>query len=218
MRPLPVQFLFLFFFPAILMVFGGEEPALPEALPRSHYAPLWKDSVFHRVVIPAAPGEEIEGSLSQILVLEGIVEDELTGPMAFLRHTETGMTYMVTREPQPGVPYRLVRAKRTEEPAQTFVTVTDGQREATIRFRTDRKPPPPPQPDTQPGEVAEPATNGPDETSKPVSPTRRSDAESAPAGGISPRISSDRSEPAFDPSRKMIERLEERSRTKADGE
>jgi len=115
-----------------------ESPVTPVARPSSHYTAEWENSAFHREVIPPQPTLEIRAGFAQYLTLDGLVEDDVEGPIAFVRNTEENLYLMITRERKPGVPFRIVEANQTHNPVTTTVRITNGTEEATIGFDRNR--------------------------------------------------------------------------------
>ncbi len=112
---------------------AGEEEVLPTAFPVSRYIGIWENSPFNREVLPPVV-QTIQSSFAQSLVLEGIVNDDARGTIAYVRDTKENTPLVITSEPSEGHPYTIVSANLSNNPEETKVTLTDGTESGEIGF------------------------------------------------------------------------------------
>lgn len=117
--------------PASLLV--AEEEVLPTGYPVARYLAIWEDSPFNREVVPAAP-QTIESSFAQSLVLEGVVNDDEKGPVAYARDKREDKPLVITSAKSESHPYTIVAAKQSRRPEETKITVTDGRETGEIGY------------------------------------------------------------------------------------
>ncbi len=130
--------------PILALVLGGlfpvsaeteEEAVLPTAYPVSRYSAIWENSPFNREVVKPI-GQTIQSSFAQSLVLEGLINDDKRGPVAYVRDTREDLSLVITQEKStnPSNPYTVVSASLSRRPEETKVTITDGKETAEIGF------------------------------------------------------------------------------------
>ena len=112
-----------------------DDTVLPVAFPVSRYLAIWEDSPFEREVIKPVV-QTISSTFAQSLVLEGLVNDDERGPVAYVRDTREEKSFVVTREKSPSEanPYAIVGAQLSRNPEESKVTITDGNETAEIGF------------------------------------------------------------------------------------
>ncbi len=113
--------------------FAAEEVVLPTAFPVSRYTEIWENSPFNREVTPPVV-QAIQSSFAQTLVLEGLVQDDARGAIAYVRDTKANQPLVITKEPSQGHPYTIVSAHPSHNPEHTKVTITDGKETGEIGF------------------------------------------------------------------------------------
>lgn len=116
----------------------GQESAdtlLPVAFPVTRYTAIWEDSPFEREVVKPVVNT-VPSTFAQSLVLEGLVNDDRRGPVAYVRDNRDNLSLVVTKEPSGTAsnPYTVVSAKLSRKPEESKVTITDGKETAEIGF------------------------------------------------------------------------------------
>lgn len=111
---------------------SGEE-ILPRSYPASRYLTIWNNSPFLREV---GDPTTIEGEAPATLdvSLEGLVIDENTGAIAYLRDSKTGEFLTATEKPSPLHSFLVMDARPNRDPTLTVVSISDGDRTADLRF------------------------------------------------------------------------------------
>jgi len=119
---------------AVFSISTAEDTIVPSAQPISRYTREWGNSAFHREVVKAVE-TRIASDFAQAIVLEGLIDDEVTGPIAFLRDTEKETTFMITKKQTEGVPYWIVKANPSNDPEASTIEMTDGTESGRIGFK-----------------------------------------------------------------------------------
>ena len=114
---------------------GVEEDTLPMGFPVARYTAVWENSPFNREVIPAAP-KTLGSSFAGALVLEGVINDDEKGPLAYVRDTREDKSLVITSAKSDGHPFSIVSAKQSNRPEETKITITDGNETGEIGFET----------------------------------------------------------------------------------
>jgi|GEM_PF-3852520 len=113
---------------------GQEEGAvLPQPYPVSRYQEVWENSPFSRIVVEVA-SPVIRSSFGRGLALQGLIDDQQNGPIAYVRDIETEAIYVVTKERHPSHPFRIVSAVHSPDPRNSKVLITDGAESAQIGY------------------------------------------------------------------------------------
>jgi len=110
-----------------------EEEVLPTGFPVSRYTAIWEDSPFNREVVKVA-AQTIQSSFAQTLVLEGIVNDDTIGPIAYVRDVAEDRPLVITNAASEAHPYTIVTANQTNNPEETKITLTDGKETGEIGY------------------------------------------------------------------------------------
>ncbi len=119
-----------------LLVDAQIEEALPSSHPVTRYTAIWEDSPFTREVVKVVE-RKIVSSFANALNLEGLVNDDERGPVAYVRDITENKTIVITTEPDTGTdphPYTIVAADLLKNPQETTVTITDGNETAEIGY------------------------------------------------------------------------------------
>jgi len=111
----------------------AEDDVLPTAYPVSRYTEIWENSPFNREVIKVAT-EGITSSFAQTLTLEGIVNDDSIGPIAYVRDNAENQPIVITTAKSESHPYTIVSANLVNNPEETKVTITDGKETGEIGY------------------------------------------------------------------------------------
>lgn len=109
------------------------EDILPTEFPVTRYTALWENSPFNRQVV-AAVENRITSTLGINLTLEGLVTDETAGTIAYMRDLKENKFLVVTKEKSESAPFYLIDAKKSSNPAESRVTISDGKDTAEIGF------------------------------------------------------------------------------------
>ncbi|MCB1206851.1 MAG: hypothetical protein KDN18_21525 [Verrucomicrobiae bacterium] len=112
---------------------AAEEEILPGAYPLTRYLAIWDNSPFNREVIKPV-SQTIASSFAGSLVLEGIVNDDTIGPIAYVRDVREDKPLVITKQASEGHPFTIVSANQATNPEETKVTVTDGKETGEIGF------------------------------------------------------------------------------------
>lgn len=110
------------------------EDTLPTGFPVARYTAIWENSPFNREVIPAAP-KTLESSFAGALVLEGVINDDEKGPVAYVRDTREDKPLVITTAKNETHPFTIVSAKQAKRPEETKITITDGSETGEIGFQ-----------------------------------------------------------------------------------
>jgi hypothetical protein len=147
----------------------AEDAVLPVAFPVSRYTAVWEDSPFEREVVKPVV-QTVASSFAQGLVLEGLVNDDRRGPVAYVRDTREDRSLVITREPSASDsnPYTIVSANLSRNPEESKVTITDGKETGEIGFAAASltqaiaapAPAPAAQPQGRPGQLGDPRAKG----------------------------------------------------------
>lgn len=172
------------FLPAVSLS-QDEGKILPTSYPVSRYTEVWDDSPFNREVV--RPVEQtITSSFAKTLVLEGIVNDDTLGPIAYVRDTAEDKPIVITSTARDGHPFTIVSANLVNNPEETTVTVTDGSETGEIRYvaakLTQAIVQPPPQAPQGTNPAQNPAARERDK-GRAIPPTPPGAVGSAPGGG-----------------------------------
>jgi hypothetical protein len=111
----------------------AEDEVLPTSHPVSRYTEIWENSPFNREVIKVA-SEAITSSFAQTLTLEGIVNDDSIGPIAYVRDNAENQPIVITSAKSESHPYTIVSANLVNNPEETKVTLTDGKETGEIGY------------------------------------------------------------------------------------
>lgn len=112
------------------------EGALPNSHPVTRYTAVWENSPFTREVVKVVE-RKIVSSFGNALTLEGLVNDDERGPVAYVKDNTENKTLVITTEPdtaEKGHPYTIVSADLLKNPQETTVAITDGNETAEIRY------------------------------------------------------------------------------------
>lgn len=112
------------------------ENTLPTSFPVTRYTAIWENSPFTREVVKVVE-RKIVSSFANALNLEGLVNDDERGPVAYVKDITENKTLVITTEPDPsenGHPYTIVSADLLKNPQETVVTITDGNETAEIGY------------------------------------------------------------------------------------
>ncbi len=115
---------------------SGEAPAediLPIAVPVSRYSSIWEKSPFNREVVKIVSTAQFS-ALGKNLTLEGIVHDDIVGPIAYVRNLTDNQPLMITSRKSESHPYRIISANEVNDPRDSRVTITDGLDNAEIGY------------------------------------------------------------------------------------
>jgi len=112
---------------------GAEEEVIPTRFPVSRYTATWDDSPFTREVVKPTV-QTVQSDFARNLTLEGLVNDDEAGPIAYVRDLQADQSLVITSETHASHPYTLVSANQVNDPQQTTVTVTNGNEEAEIGY------------------------------------------------------------------------------------
>ncbi|MEM9018288.1 MAG: hypothetical protein AAGC68_14840 [Verrucomicrobiota bacterium] len=112
------------------------EEVLPTGFPLNRYTALWEDSPFNREVVKPVE-TKIESNFGKDIVLEGVVNDQVVGPIAYLRDLKKNEPIVVTSKESETSPYRILTTSKSNDPAETTVTITDGDETAEIGFQSN---------------------------------------------------------------------------------
>ncbi|MDF1824041.1 MAG: hypothetical protein P1U68_05340 [Verrucomicrobiales bacterium] len=164
---------------------------LPTEFPVTRYTALWEDSPFNRQVV-ATVENRVTNTLGINLSLEGLVTDETAGTIAYMRDLKENKFLVVTKEKSDSVPFYLIDARKSSNPAETRVTISDGKETAEIGFAegvfTKKIDSPVPVPDAKDKKEATPPPAAPDSAPAPKPPTSgKSPKSKAPAESDSRR-------------------------------
>lgn len=110
------------------------ESVLPSAFPLARYSSEWKNSPFLREVV-APVTQTFESDFAKSIILEGVVQDDQRGTIAYARDTSNKEPLVITSDSQP---YKIVSAKQSNDPKETSVTITDGKESGSITYITER--------------------------------------------------------------------------------
>lgn len=110
-----------------------EEETLPTGFPVTRYTAIWENSPFNREVVAAAV-KTIESSFAQSLVLEGVINDDVKGPVAYVRDKREDKSLVITSAKTDSHPYTIVSANQSRRPEETKITITDGNETGEIGF------------------------------------------------------------------------------------
>jgi hypothetical protein len=110
-----------------------EEDTLPTGFPVTRYTAIWENSPFNREVIPAV-AQTIESSFARAIVLEGVINDDEKGPVAYVRDTREDKPLVITTAKTESHPFTIVSAKQSNRPEETKITITDGKETGEIGF------------------------------------------------------------------------------------
>jgi len=110
------------------------EETLPTGFPLTRYTAIWENSPFTREVIPAV-AKTIESRFAQSLVLEGVINDDEKGPVAYVRDTREDKSLVITTAKNDSHPFTIVSAKQAHRPEDTKITLTDGNETGEIGFQ-----------------------------------------------------------------------------------
>jgi hypothetical protein len=110
-----------------------EEETLPTGFPVNRYTAIWENSPFNREVIPAV-AQTIESSFARAIVLEGVINDDEKGPVAYVRDTREDKPLVITTAKSDSHPFTIVSAKQSNRPEETKITITDGNETGEIGF------------------------------------------------------------------------------------
>ena len=119
--------------PAVDAPSETEEENLPTGFPVTRYTAIWENSPFNREVIPAA-AETLESSFARAIVLEGVINDDEKGPVAYVRDTRDDKSLVITTAKTESHPFTIVSAKQSNRPEETKITITDGKETGEIGF------------------------------------------------------------------------------------
>lgn len=109
---------------------------LPSMYPTSRYIEVWENSPFNREVIKQTPQTTLS-KFAQSLVLEGMVNDNRRGAIAYLRDQKEKKSYVVSSEASNSHSYTLVSASQATDPRESKVTITNGKETAEIGYPGD---------------------------------------------------------------------------------
>lgn len=130
-----------------------EEKVLPDSFPVTRYTAVWENSPFTREVVKVVERKVIS-SFGNSLTLEGLINDDERGTVAYVKDITENETLIITSKPDPktdGHPYTIVSADLVSDPQSSTVTITDGNETAEIGYaenaltRTIRQEAPPQQ-------------------------------------------------------------------------
>jgi len=113
-----------------------EEDVLPSSYPVTRYTEIWENSPFTREVVKVV-ARKIVSSFGNSITLEGLVNDDERGPIAYVKDITENKTLIITTEPntaENGHPYTIVSADLVINPQETTVTITDGTETAEIGY------------------------------------------------------------------------------------
>lgn len=150
----------------------GEEEILPGDYPLARYLAIWENSPFNREVVKPV-SQTIASSFAGSVVLEGIVNDDTVGPIAYARDVREDKPIVITREGREGHPFTIVSANQATNPEETKVTITDGKETGEIGFVVAKL--------TQ--AIAAPAPAPPPAQNRPGQPPGRDSRAGAGGGG-----------------------------------
>lgn len=111
----------------------SEDYVIPVSLPINRYLAIWENSPFLRKLNESTP-LTIKSSFGGTLVLEGLVSDTSRGTVAYVRETEKGITLVVTEKEGDDHPYFLVAASQVNNPALSWVRISDGRETVDLGF------------------------------------------------------------------------------------
>lgn len=181
------------------------EDILPTEFPVTRYTSLWEDSPFNREVVSQVE-TRIQSTFGINLTLEGLVTDETAGAIAYMRDLQENKFLVVTKEKKEGVPFYLVSASKSNNPAETRVTITDGKETAEIGFTegvfTKKIDTPIP---------AQPKADSNAQAPKPATPAGNGDAATPPVPATTPEATNAGQPPAESDSRRRRILLPSRS-------
>lgn len=112
------------------------EDVLPGSYPVTRYTEIWENSPFTREVVKVVE-RKIMSSFGNAITLEGLVNDDERGPIAYVKDITENKTLIITSEPntsEGGHPYTIVSADLVKNPQETTVTITDGTETAEIGY------------------------------------------------------------------------------------
>lgn len=138
----------------------SEDDVLPTAHPVSRYTEIWENSPFNREVIKTA-SETITSDFAQTLTLEGIVNDDTLGTIAYVRDNATNQPLVITSAKSESHPYTIASANLVANPEETKVTLTDGTETGEIGYVIAKL--------TQPIQQIQPQQQAPDQRARPGS-------------------------------------------------
>lgn len=166
------------------LLLRGEDEVLPTAHPVSRYTEIWADSPFNREVIKAA-SEVITSDFAQTLTLEGIVNDDTLGPIAYVRDNAENKPIVITSAKSESHPYTIISANLVNNPEETKVTITDGKETGEIGYVIAKLTQPIQQIPVQPTPQAQPQgeRNRPGKNNNPT-PPGNADADAIPANRL----------------------------------
>ncbi len=110
-----------------------EDDVLPTSYPVSRYTDIWEDSPFNREVVKAIE-QTISSSFAQNLTLEGVVNDDSRGPIAYVRDNAENQPIVITSAKSESHSYTIVSANLVNNPEETKVTITDGKETGEIGY------------------------------------------------------------------------------------
>lgn len=166
---------------------ADSDAILPSSYPVTRYTATWENSPFNREVIPfVAQTSKAQGSFAKSMILEGVVNDDSRGTIAYVRDNIENESYVVTSEANSSHPYIVKEANQSNDPRETKVTISNGDETAIIEFPnnslTQKIIATPPSPKAQP--VPQPSKGT--ETDKNAYPPGVAPPESAGAKKSSP--------------------------------
>lgn len=109
---------------------------LPQSYSLSRYSVLWEHSPFQREVAKVV-AETVQSAFAQTLVLEGLVDDEASGPIAYVRDQRENLFYVITTAESDDHPYLIESASQARDPRQSKVVITDGNERREIGYPSD---------------------------------------------------------------------------------
>jgi len=112
---------------------GAEDDVLPTSHPVSRYTEIWENSPFNREVVKVVE-QAISSSFAQTLTLEGVVNDNTRGAIAYVRDNAENQPIVITSAKSESHPYTIVSANLVNNPEETKVTITDGKETGEIGY------------------------------------------------------------------------------------
>lgn len=112
---------------------AGNEEVLPREFPVTRYTSIWEDSPFNREVV-AVVETKMQSTFGTHLTLEGLVTDESAGAIAYMRDLKENKILVITGTKSEDSPFYLVDVQKSNNPAETRVTLSDGTETAEIGY------------------------------------------------------------------------------------
>jgi len=111
----------------------AEEKLIPTAILPIKYKSVWENSPFNREVIEAVE-TVVEDSKNKSLVLEGLIEDDQVGHIAYVRDLATETLMVITSRKSEEHDLVIVSANYTADPGKAKITVYDGKKSSEVAF------------------------------------------------------------------------------------